>query len=261
MKLAIFSDVHGNPYALRAVLQAIKTHGRCDALIAAGDLCLGGSDPSACVDLLQAAGALAVYGNTEEYLRTPNQPPPDLHHSKKWEFLSQATHWTNNQLRPEQREWLAGLPFSLRFSPTADERDTLRVVHGNPQDNLLMIYPAPHEQTALWGEIRQPDEHPGLVEVLQPLPQGSTLAFGHFHYLSERIWRGVRLINVACCSMPAIDHDPRARFTEFEWRGGAWQIQRFWVDYNWQQEVAALKASDIPQVENFIQTFPRVTNG
>lgn len=256
MRLAIFSDVHGNPYALRAVLQAIRARGRYDALIAAGDLCLGGSDPSACADLLQEAGALAVYGNTEEYLREPNVPPPDLHHSTKWDFLSKVAHWTNERLTSQQREWLANLPFSLCFSPAANDRDTLRVVHGNPKDNLLMIYPAPEGQIALWGEVRQPDEHPGLVEVLQPLPEGSILAFGHFHYTHERIWRGVRLVNVACCSMPAIDHDPRARFTEFEWRGGAWHLRRFWVDYDWRQEVAALEASDIPEVQNFIQTFP-----
>ncbi|GAB4397589.1 MAG: metallophosphoesterase family protein [Anaerolineales bacterium] len=257
MKLAVFSDVHGNPYALRAVLQAIRARGRYDALIVAGDLCMGGSDPAACVDLIQESGALAVYGNTEEYLRAPDQPPPDLHHSARWQFLSSAAHWTNAHLRPEQRQWLADLPFSLRFSPTADERDTLRVVHGNPKDNVLMLYPAPEGQTALWGEIRQPDEHPDLIDALHPLPEGSTLTFGHFHYTHERMWRGVRLINVACCSLPMIDHDPRARFTEFEWRSGTWQVTRHWVEYNWQQEIAALTASDLPQVENFIQMFPK----
>ena len=56
MRIAVFADTHGNPYSTRAVLKAISDSGSFDAVVAAGDVCSGGSDPAACVDMLQAAG-------------------------------------------------------------------------------------------------------------------------------------------------------------------------------------------------------------
>lgn len=52
MKIAAFSDIHGNLFALETVLAAIITHGPFDHVAAAGDLCLGGSSPRRCVELL-----------------------------------------------------------------------------------------------------------------------------------------------------------------------------------------------------------------
>jgi hypothetical protein len=75
MRLAIFSDVHGNPFACEAVLGAIAREGTFDTILAAGDLCLGGSDPAGCIERLAAAGVQAVCGNTEQYLRFPDQLP------------------------------------------------------------------------------------------------------------------------------------------------------------------------------------------
>ncbi|MCB9136605.1 MAG: metallophosphoesterase [Anaerolineales bacterium] len=47
MRLAIFSDIHGNRFALEAVLNALLADGPFDAVIAAGDLALGGGRPCA----------------------------------------------------------------------------------------------------------------------------------------------------------------------------------------------------------------------
>ena len=90
MRLAIFSDLHGNPFACEAVLVAIAAEGTFDAVLAAGDLCLGGSNPAACVDLLATEGILGVYGNTEEYLRSPDNLPPDERHRSAWGIIQPA---------------------------------------------------------------------------------------------------------------------------------------------------------------------------
>ena len=87
MRIAVFSDVHGNPYACKAVLDAIEREGAFDARIAAGDLCLGGSDPGACVDMLRAAGVIGVYGNTEIYILHPEQTPNDELHRNNWDAI------------------------------------------------------------------------------------------------------------------------------------------------------------------------------
>ncbi len=166
MRLTIFSDVHGNPYACEAVLRAIAQAGTFDAILAAGDLCLGGSDPARCVEQLAGAGVQAVYGNTEQYLRSPDQIPPDELHRSMWDKIQPAVYWTLARLSPAQLNWVLGLPFERHFAPTSRPEDVLVVVHANPKDVEVMIYPSETEQLRIWGEVRQPDEAAALQQCM-----------------------------------------------------------------------------------------------
>jgi hypothetical protein len=254
MRLAIFSDVHGNPYACEAVLQAIAQAGTFDAILAAGDLCLGGSDPARCVEQLAGAGVQAVYGNTEQYLRFPDQVPLDELHRSMWNSVQPAVYWTLARLSSEQLDWVLGLPFERRFTPSNQPEDELLMVHANPKDVEVMIYPSETEQLRLWGEVRQSDEAVELQQCLNEVSARS-IAFGHFHYMFQRKWREKTLTGVAGCSMPSIDHDRRARFTIFEWAETKWVTSQHWVEYEARKEMAAVKASDMPFKENFLRYF------
>jgi predicted phosphodiesterase len=228
--------------------------GPFEAIVVAGDLCLGGSDPTLCLDLLQEVGALAVYGNTEAYLCNPEQNPLDDLHRKQWDVLLPPIHWTNAQLTGQQYAWIKTLPRERRFSPTNNPSDDLVVVHANPKNLELMIYPSMEEQARLDKEIYQPDDDPALCEMLADL-QASVLAFGHFHYTSVRRWHHLTLVNVAACSLPTIDHDPRARYTIFTWRGMRWEFSRIWVPYEVDRELAALRTCGMPNWQRFANTF------
>lgn len=254
MRLAIFSDIHGNPYACEAVLGAIAREGSFDAILAAGDLCLGGSDPAACIDQLASAGVRGVYGNTEEYLRSPEQTPPDELHRSIWDIVQPAACWTLDRLSEAERGWLFGLPFERQLSPTGKPGDELLVVHANPKDVEIMIYPAEMEQRRLWGEVRQPDTANELREAMSGVAAG-LIAFGHFHYMFERNWGDKTLVDVACCSLPGIDHDLRARYTIFEWVKNKWVFSQRRVEYEAQREVEALQASDLPSKAHFLSYF------
>ena len=254
MRIAVFSDVHGNPFACRAVLQAIHREGRFEAIVAAGDLCLGGSDPGGCIDLLRANNVLAVYGNTEEYLYQPEKESRDDNHRRKWGKLQPAVRWALAGLAEDQLDWLRGLPFELRFSPNDRSEDDLLVVHANPVDVELMILPPEEVQRSLWGEVRQANNDTSLALTLQAVT-AKTIAFGHFHYSSERVLGDKRLVNVASCSLPGVDHNWLARYTTFTWRGRNWHIERRWVEYEAEHEISALNASDMPSKEFFISYF------
>lgn len=254
MRLAIFSDVHGNPYACEAVLRAIAREGTFDAILAAGDLCLGGSDPAGCVEQLASAGVQAVYGNTEQYLRFPDQTPPDELHRSMWETVQPAAYWTLARLTSAQLDWLFGLPFERRLLPTSQPGNDLLLVHANPKDVEGMIYPEETVQLRLWSEVRQPDQAAELEQSMSGV-QARIIAFGHFHYMFQRSWREKTLAGVACCSLPGIDHDRRARYTIVEWVKGKWVISPRWVEYEAQKEIDALKACDMPFKENFLGYF------
>lgn len=254
MRIAVLSDLHGNPYACRAVIDSLLVEGPFEAIVVAGDLCLGGSNPALCLDMLGEIGALAVYGNTEAYLCNPEQIPPDDLHRKQWDVLLPPIQWTNAQLTGQQSAWIKTLPRERRFSPSGNPCDDLVVVHANPKNLELMIYPPMEEQARLDEEIYQPDDDPALCEVLTDL-QASVLAFGHYHYTSVRLWHNLTLVNVATCSLPAIDHDPRARSTIFTWMGMRWEFSRIWVPYEVDRELAALRTCGMPNWQRFADTY------
>lgn len=254
MKIIVFSDVHGNPFACEAVLRAIEKEKPYDDVICAGDLCLGGSNPGECVRMIRSAGISAVYGNTEGYILEPDQEPEDELHSSMWYRIQPVSMWVRSQLDGDQLDWLGGLPFEKRFSPTTEHTDDLLVVHANPRDVELMILPPESDQLRLWGEIRQADDDPQLIEVLQEGSAG-TIVFGHYHFTHQRRWRDLSLVDVAPCSMPGVDRDPQARYSIFSWDGNRWHVTRRWAPYNVELEVRALQNSDMPYKEDFIRYF------
>jgi hypothetical protein len=165
-----------------------------------------------------------------------------------------VAQWVRAQLSEDQLNWLQDLPFQQRFSPTGNPKDDLLVVHANPRDVLLMIYPDEREQVKLWGEVRQPDDHPALVQSLAETSAG-VIAFGHFHYTFKRVWGNHTLVDVAPCSMPGIDYDLRPRYTVFTWSGDRWLISRKWLVYDVSAEIRGLEESEMPHKEDFTHYF------
>ncbi len=79
MRLALFSDVHGNPVALDAVLADIAAQGQVDAFLVLGDVAAIGYDPVAVIERLVALPNVHfVRGNTDRYTTSGERPPPTL---------------------------------------------------------------------------------------------------------------------------------------------------------------------------------------
>jgi len=118
MRVAIFSDVHGNLEALQAVLEKIAEL-QADRIICLGDVVGYGADPNACTDLVQDVSDVVLAGNHDwaavglEDTRFFN-PIPLL-----------AIEWTADTLGTAQAEFLRHCPLVL------DEHD-VRYVHASP---------------------------------------------------------------------------------------------------------------------------------
>ncbi len=59
MRVAVFSDIHGNLVGLDACLADLHGQGGADAIVAAGDLCLDGPKPKKVLQRLEEVGAQA----------------------------------------------------------------------------------------------------------------------------------------------------------------------------------------------------------
>jgi predicted phosphodiesterase len=241
MRVAVFSDVHGNLTALEAVLKGISRRA-VDAVVFAGDLCLVGPRPAACVQKLKDAEIISIYGNTDDWV-LDRQGIPDR--------LAALGRWTAAQLSEGERNWLNELPFAHRFSPTDRVQDDLLVVHANPKDVNQIIFPSEVEQQVRYGIVRQRDED---LEPLLGDVRAGIVAFGHLHIPSERNWKKVRLVNISSVSMPG-DGDPQAKFGLFTWEKDAWRYERFAVSYNITPEIEAYKRRQPPGWENIVATM------
>jgi hypothetical protein len=244
MRIAVFADNHGNPHSTRAVLKAISDSGLFDAVVVAGDVCSGGSDPAACVDMLQETDVQMVYGNADEFVfASPKEPPAEAYRAR-WDQTVLNSQWAAERLGKDRIGWLGARPFELRFSPTQNTWDDLLIVHANPKDVYTHIFPPEEIQKELFGEVHQPDDDPVLTDLYSGV-QAAIIAQGHFHYTFERFVHGIRLVNVSPCSYSGFDPDRRARYTIFTWEG-EWKVERRYVDYDFRQEREALLASDMP---------------
>lgn len=242
MRVAIFSDVHGNLTALEAVLADIAAQ-QVDHLFFAGDLCLIGPRPAECLRRVQAAGIASVYGNTDDWILGRQAPP---------ERLQALCGWTLAQLSESQRAWLTAVPFSHRLSPTSNPADALLVVHANPHDVNQLVFPPESQQQVQYGRLRQTDGE--LAELLAGSPDaGATavIAYGHLHVPNIRQVGNITLVNISSVNM-AGDGDPRAKYGLLEWDSQQWHAQHRRVPWDAQSEIAAYRQTQPPGWESFV---------
>jgi len=241
MRIAVFSDVHGNLGALEAVLEDIACRS-VDEVVFAGDLCMMGPRPASCLRKVQESKVGSIYGNTDDWLLGLQEPP---------QKLKAVAKWTLDQLGESERSWLDGLSFSKRFSPTGVRDEDLLVVHANPLDVNQVIFPAEEEQMARYGRVRQADEE---LAALLVDTHAAVMAYGHLHIPNERTWKRLKLINISSVSMPG-DGDTRAKYGIFTWNRAAWSFERCVVNFDMLPELEAYRRARPPGWENAVQTM------
>lgn len=238
MRVAIFSDVHGNLSGMEAVLADMEGQSP-DLVVFAGDLYLFGPRPAECWRLLRERCIPAVIGNTDAWLAGAGGAP---------EKHQASMAWTLPRFTAEELGALGRLPFSLRVSPTARAADDLLIVHANPRNVDDIIFPAEADQIAIWKYVRQPDAE------LAPLLDGveaAVMAYGHLHIPGIRQWGGLTLVNVASVNMPG-DKDGRAKYALLEWDGGHWSVDHRRVAYDTAAESAAFQTHRPPRWEEAV---------
>lgn len=256
MRVAIFSDVHGNLSGLKAVLDAIENQSKVDHVVFAGDACLFGPRPLECVNELREREISCLNGNTDDWIL---HPPPidealDDATRKKRAEIGEFCKWTLEKIDHGAISWLEKLEssFDLRISPTRSPEHDLLIVHANPQDLLQVIFPSVEYQITRFGHVRQSDDD------LEPLLKGvivSMIAFGHLHIPGLRIWRSISLANISSVSFPG-DGDPRAKYAIISWhKVRGWEVEYFRVNYSIESEISAFEDQQPPGWEESIKAL------
>lgn len=213
--IAVLGDIHGNLWALEAVLAEVDRL-RPQQVVVTGDLALGGPRPAECVTAIRRRGYPTVRGNTDEWLTTA---PTQVH-----DHLS----WTSQQLGEENRRYLAGLPFLWRHSYDSGD---LVVVHATP-----------------WsvGDVVPPDAPDSLAQRVFVEARATAVVYGHIHWGYVREIGTGLLVNAGSVGSP-YDGDPRASYAILDSREAKWKATLQRVPYDVDQAVRAARALETPQ--------------
>lgn len=237
VRVAVFSDVHGNLHGLKAVLAEIEQHGAFDRIVAAGDHCLNGPEPAACLDIVMDSASDTLVGNTDRDVVDSGASDPDLGDKK-----ADSIAWTREQLGQGRIETLAELAFDVDVS--APDGTVLKVVHANPHDLDQHIFP----------DMADAD----LAELVGGV-DAAILAFGHLHIPFTRTFGDLTLVNIAAAGLPR-DGDRRATWGEFSWEhGSGWSVVTHRVEYPYQETVKRIFDSGMPHPERRSRDLLRAT--
>lgn len=226
MRIAIFSDVHGNRFALEAVLREIEAAG-CELIANLGDQVWGASDPAGAWALQQQLGAIAVRGNTDEMVAAPENAASEL---------KPYARWVRGLLPADAPDKLAALPLSAALAG-----GEVVLAHG-ALDNTwsALLYDLNS------AEPRRADE---LAACAEAHPLARVFVVGHTHRELLRAVRGVSFVNAGPVSRP-FDGLPLARWLLLEKRNGAWSVSFKRTPYDLDAAVAwALERSPFGEQE------------
>jgi predicted phosphodiesterase len=232
MRLAVIADIHANLPALQAVLEDLEAY-HPDAVLAAGDLVLGGPQPVEVLQALRALPLVCIRGNNEEYLLEYGRAP-EKYNGKRWAPL----HWTYARLGASDLEWIANLPRTLSFAP--DGATALRMVHGSPpgcpQGGLV-----PDDARVLElfrrAHLVPPDNAPTPLSDALAVVSEPNLICAHTHIPWQQRIDGRLVFNPGSVGAP-INEERAACYARLEWREGALLE---WSEENWQVELRAVE--------------------
>jgi predicted phosphodiesterase len=251
MRIAVFSDVHGNLTALKAVLNHIAGQEDLDRIVFAGDACLFGPRPLECLEEIRDREISCLVGNTDVWIHRPPEIERGMNQATRdrMKSIQEFSAWTIEKLDDGARAWLTTLEssFQLRISPNQNTDDDLLVVHANPQDLNRVIFPDEEKQKALLGAVRQKDEE------LEPLfigTRAAIVAFGHLHVPGLRFYRNMTLANISSVSFPG-DGDWRAKYAVLSWEElPGWSVVYHRVEYLVEDEIQAFRRQRPPGWED-----------
>lgn len=205
MRLALISDIHGNPLALDAVLADIEAQGGVDETIFLGDYAALGYDPDTALDLANSVPhATYIRGNTDRLTVAFDDLIPKIvenvrEHPEETAAeieVARSFAWTQGYVTSGGwLDWLADLPVEHRRTLPDGTR-------------LLCVHASPGRDDGPGFNPRQTDaERASLLAGCG----ADLVAVGHVHLPQDYRVGDVRLINIASVSNP-MPPDLRAKY-------------------------------------------------
>jgi len=231
--IAVIADVHGNTWALDAVLADVAAQGGVDGYWVLGDLVALGPDPVGVLERLTALPNVQyVRGNTDRYVVSGERPPPTFADAAANPGLiatmieiAGTFAWTQGALTAAGRlDWLMRLPLEL-WVALPDGTQFLGVHAAPGQDDGRGIAPD------------MPDEE------IEALLQGCTadlICVGHTHRPMNRQLDRWHIVNLGSVSNPPTA-ERRASYALLHATEAGYHVEHRLVEYDREAVIRALE--------------------
>ena len=247
MRLAILSDIHGNPLALDAVLADIQSQGEVDAYWVLGDFAALGYDPVTPLEKVTALShASFTRGNTDRYVVTqdlPVQPEKALQDPALLPEVIEAVRsfsWTRGYLSAAGwLDWLMNLPLEVRLTLPDGTR-------------VLGVHASPGRDDGPGIQRKHSDD-----ELEQRLAgcEADLVIVGHTHVPLDRQVGNRHVINLGSVSNP-VTPGLQATYALLEADEHGYRIQLRRVNYDREAVIKAIEQSGHP-TPSFLIAFMR----
>jgi predicted phosphodiesterase len=241
MRIALFSDVHGNAVAFRAMLDDLAQQDY-DAALCLGDHAQGGPQPAEVLDLLRELGAPAVYGNSDHFLLTLDPGEEEVTDAQL-----DTARWSQSQLSDAQLEYYRSFQPTVRVE--LDDGGALLAFHGTPRSRDEIVGPWMEEaefRAAFDGE------------------DATVFAGGHTHQQWARRLGDAYYVNPGSVGLP-VDHfqderDPKAdhaaEYALLTVDGGV-SVEFRRIPFDPAAVIEAVEAAGMPHPDNSARTWQR----
>jgi putative phosphoesterase len=226
MKLAVFSDVHGNLAALESVWEDLQAQGP-EAVYCLGDLVGYGAHPNEVVELIRRQEVPTVMGNYDEGVGFDLDDCGCVYKDPELKRLGDVSlAWTRKHTDPDHKHYLQSLPLQIRLE---ERRPRVLMVHGSPRRMNEYLYE---------------DRPRATFERIAKLAGTEILLFGHTHLPYQKRVGETLFVNVGSVGRPK-DGDPRAGYALIE-LGRRPRVELRRVEYDVEAEAVAIEQSDLP---------------
>ena len=225
MKIALFSDIHGNDIAFAAAEAHAKKRG-ADQFVIAGDLITDNPMTREVIDRAKALTEHIIFGNREQYLISYHQQK-----QPHWNDCIQFAplRWTYNQLRDQDIQFIKSLSESIEIP--LDESNTLYVVHQAPRH----VYAGDADDRYMGAVSRYFQKRP---------VQYTVYCFGHTHTAGVKKVGRQLFINAGSVGQNFYSSF-QAAYVLLEWDHGLVSVEPMNVGYDQQAYFAMLEASGL----------------
>lgn len=241
--IAVIADVHGNRWALEAVLEDVERRGVCGRLLNLGDSLYGPLDPAGTAELLLRLDAVHIRGNQDRVLL---EPPASLLASPTYRFVVE-------QLEPRHVELLE------RHRTPPQQLDGLLLCHGTPtRDDAYLL-----ERVGTRGV--EPRDAAAIAAELGDTGAELVLC-GHSHVPRVVSLADGRVIaNPGSVGLPAYTDDephphamesgsPHARYAVIERAASGWRVEPLARAYDWEAAARAAEGNGRADWARWIRT-------
>lgn len=226
MRIAIFSDIHGNIHALDAVLADIDRQ-HPDRTYCLGDLVGYGAFPNEVVGRIRERQIPTIVGNYDDGVGYDRDECGCAYKEETdRRFGQQSLEWTRAQTTAENKAFLRQLVPQIRFD--ADGQRVL-LVHGSPRKINEYLFE---------------DRPTSSFERLALASEAEVIMFGHTHVPYTKTAAGVMFVNVGSVGKPK-DGDPRACYVVLD-LASATPVTFVRVVYDVAAAASAIRATELP---------------